>query len=498
MAFDRRALIQAAGALGLGAAAARFGVSPAFAQAALGQRRFVFIYIPGGWDQLLLLDPREFELAAGSEAAYQAEVQRTQIDTSYRYGRGSLVNQYIGGSYFAPAVYRPYAMSPGFTLGPGAQAVQSNGMPVGGPSLFSLAQGGVPMAIVRGLNMGTLGHEPAYNYFLTGDTPAGGSQARGSSMGVRVAAGLGNTGGLAPTIVPVVALRVQSYTGNKDGRYGAFAMQNLGDASSLLRRPRALDEHPAVEAVLEAYAQRRSVGATGLKAQLADSHERARALLNANLSARFEFMTAQDAASLAVQAQYGLQGQSDTSASATAAFVAQAIKYGLAQFISVGFTGNVDTHGSSNTGHLGVLHPSVHAVAQLVDDLAQSPAPAPLSGSWLDNTTLLVFSEFSRTSMHNYLGGRDHNFTNSCLLIGAGVRPGAVVGASTETGGMQPRLFDVDAQQLLPEGAAAQNVKQRYLLPDDVGATLLASARLDYSEYRDAHPLWGAITASPF
>ena len=52
------------------------------------------------------------------------------------------------------------------------------------------------------------------------------------------------------------------------------------------------------------------------------------------------------------------------------------VKYGFAQFASVAFTKNgVDTHGSSNPGHLGNLWPCLRALSQLVDDLATTPAP---------------------------------------------------------------------------------------------------------------------------
>jgi hypothetical protein len=201
-----------------------------------------------------------------------------------------------------------------------------------------------------------------------------------------------------------------------------------------------------------------------------------------------------------VRTQYELNGSTDqASPGAIAAFAAQSVKYGFAQFISVAFTKNgVDTHGSSNPGHLGNLWPCLRALAQLVDDLAATPAPAPLAGTWMDNTTIVVFSEFARTPLHNVIKGRDHHFTSSCLLIGAGIKAGSVVGASTEVGGMQPRPYDFGAGALLPEDAKPANDMQRYIVPEDVGATLLASAGLGYAEYRNGRVLWGATTVKPF
>jgi hypothetical protein len=50
----------------------------------------------------------------------------------------------------------------------------------------------------------------------------------------------------------------------------------------------------------------------------------------------------------------------------------------------------------------------------------------------------------------------------------------------------------------MDENATVTTMFQRYIQPEDVGATLLASAGLDYSQYRIGRPLWGAITQTPF
>ena len=63
--------------------------------------------------------------------------------------------------------------------------------------------------------------------------------------------------------------------------------------------------------------------------------------------------------------------------------------------------------------------------------------------SWLDQTTIVAFSEFSRTALLNGSGGRDHSLTNACLIAGAGVRPG-VYGASTDIG-MAPQPMSLSS-----------------------------------------------------
>ncbi|MFK8003212.1 MAG: hypothetical protein AB8H86_26820 [Polyangiales bacterium] len=45
--------------------------------------------------------------------------------------------------------------------------------------------------------------------------------------------------------------------------------------------------------------------------------------------------------------------------------------------------------------------------------------------------------------------------------------------------------------------AAPSALVRRHILPEDIGATLLASAELDYGEHRDGHPLWKLLTTTP-
>jgi hypothetical protein len=479
--------------------AARFGLSKAMAQTLPAGRRFVFLYVPGGWDQLLFLDPRAYEVNA-SASDYAAEVARTGIDTSYKYGIGSLDGRYIEGSYFKPLVYTPMGASPDFAFGPGVVTYGSPTSPAGGtPNLVDLASRGVPMSIIRGINMGTLGHEVGYAYFLTGE-PAVGIIGRGTSMPIRIAAGLAQRpDGLTDSVVPVTAVGIDSYTGDKNGKLGAFSLRTISDASPMLRRPGNLVESASVEAALEGYLSgRRKRARPALEQQLQQAHERTAQLMSSGLADQLDVMEGTGADAQAVRAQYGLsQGGDPNAPMAVAAFVAQAVKKGFTQFISAAFTrNNVDTHGSPNPGHLSLLYPCIWAISSLINDLATTPATG-LPGTWLDHTTVFVFSEFARAPKFNG-AGRDHHFVNSCLLVGAGVRPGAVVGATSTVGGMVPLNFDFDAQQVLSETTTASNPMQRYIQPEDVGATLLASAGLPYSEYRIGRPLWGAITQAPF
>ena len=225
-------------------------------------------------------------------------------------------------------------------------------------------------------------------------------------------------------------------------------------------------------------------------------------MLENDVAAAFRFLDEDTDLSRAVRSRYDLtrveSASARRSAKVGAAFVSQAIKLELAQFISATLPAGGDSHGAGNRAHAVGLHAAADAIARLVDDLAESPASADLGGSWLDHTTICVFSEFARTPRFNATGGRDHHFTNSCLLIGAGIQPGRVAGASSETRGMAPVAFDFDAQETLADDAPGGTMLQRHITPADIGSTLLASADLDYGEYRDGEPLWKLLTQTPY
>ncbi len=480
---SRRQFISQVACLSGASAAARFGLNQAHAAALEPGRRFVFFYVVGGWDQLLYFDPRE----------QQGDIDATNIEPDYKVFN----TPYGGGPHFTGRVYRPLREAPNFTFGPGVVSTTGpgNGIPVTGPSLVSLAADGVPMAMVRGLNMGTLGHEPGLLYIITGE-PAQGNAGVGVSMPIRIADQLGAHQMSAP-LVPVLSLSVESFAGNKPGRYGAFQMSSIEDARRLLSRGETLVQTAEVERQLAQRRMKKLQRAKGLAAQLIASQQQAQEMLAAGVNEKIDVLGSTSPEMVAVRAHYGLQaGASSNTSEAVAAFAAQAVKQSLAQFISVKFPVGCDTHGSKGTLHANLLSPVMRALPLFLEDLRKSPAPG--GGTWLDKTTVVVFSEFARTPRYNMTGGRDHHFTSSCLLAGAGIRNGAVVGASSVVGGMQPVPYDFENQALLPETYASYTALKRHIKPQDVGATLLACAGASWSEYRDATPLWPLLTRAPF
>jgi hypothetical protein len=444
--------VMAASAFGV---ASRLGL-PAVAEAAMAKsatRRFIFAYFPGGWDQLLFLDPRDTE--ANNKRFDDSNRSSTLTETRYA--------NLEGHNGFTPQLIR----AGNLTFGPAAEKPSAKV-----PKLSKYYQ---RIALVRGINMGTLGHEVGYRYFLTARFPQG-LVARGTSLGTECAAQMQST---AP--LPAVALRVEAYNDHHPGAYSAMRVDSIDDLLLVLDRGKDQLERDAVEEALSEYAQKGApcevnvFDRRGLLTRLRNADATARSTLAAKLADRFRFVAGVDQASDAIRAQYGFGKGDAGSPGARAAFAAQAIKQGVAQCVSLMIGNGTDTHNVGNPNHADALYPGAAALAALIDDLATSDAPPELQkqggAKWLDHTTILAFSEFSRTPLFNQFGGRDHHLTSSCLLAGAGIVGNQVIGASGDVG-MGPGRYDFQAGRAVSDGG--ENIT-----PEHVAATLLASAGLD-------------------
>jgi hypothetical protein len=93
-----------------------------------------------------------------------------------------------------------------------------------------------------------------------------------------------------------------------------------------------------------------------------------------------------------------------------------------------------DTHGGNFTKLKNTLLPEFDAAcASLIADLADR--------GLLDRTLIAVLGDFGRTpKINTNQGGRDHwNYCYSLMLVGGGIRPGCVYGASDRTGAFPAR-----------------------------------------------------------
>ncbi len=450
---ERRTFLKAsAGFMG----ATLFGGVPfrAFAQAselAAPDRCFVFVYFAGGWDQLLAFDPRDPDVFTPER------VSETRILPGY-----NLIND----SRFET---RP--------LVPEKGGVRSNIS--FGPAVGRLADHFDLMTVVRGINMTTLGHEVGFRYFLTGKRPIG-SAARGSSTATEI------VGQFAPVVpIPSIAYNIETYNDRYPGHANALRVSRSSDLLlTLSPSTRKLDSE-IEDQLLDFRGQPISCeaaayGARGVGETYETSREQMQTVLSNRLDNTFRFERPEHAE---LRQMYGLgnSGPYDNEAG-RAALVATALKSGISQCVSINLTGGLDTHFGTQLTHANNQRRGFDALATLVDDLRATPHR--LGGNFMDHTTILVFSEFSRTPLINGAGGRDHHLSNSCLMMGAGVKHNFVFGQSGDIG-MAPGTFDLRTGDATPTG---ENI-----LPEHIIATVLASANLDYSITR-VEPLRSILT----
>ena len=451
--LTRRQLLKGCALLGAGALSARFGLpSIARAMAPDNTRRFIFCYFGGGWDQLMFLDPRDPDANNGQFADTNRLNTLTEPGYAQLEGYNGFQGKVIkaGNLTFGPATVKPNYP---------------------GPKLTDFAD---KIAIVRGINMGTLGHEIGYRYFLTAQFPIG-SNPRGSNMSVEI------VGQMKPDVpIPALCLQIEAYNQRYEGKYTPVSVNSLQDLLLVLGRDVSLTERDMVEDLLTKFA----ADTPPCAVQIYDNHKLLSGMRSAQtvtstlfaqkLAEKFQFATGSDAGSQAIRAQYGLSAGDAYSPGARAAFAAQTIKQQVAQCVSMNMGVGLDTHGTNNRGHADNIYPGIHAMASLIDDLSRSDAPPELQAKggskWIDHTTILAFSEFSRTPMFNINGGRDHHLSSSCMIAGAGIAGNQVIGQSSDIG-MGVGRYDLLKSQVVPDGG--DNIR-----PENILATLLVSCGL--------------------
>ncbi len=420
----------------------------AFAQSAAlapADRCFVFVYFGGGWDQLLALDPRDPTVFTADRVA------ETRILPGY-----SLLSN-----------------DPSFPVMPVVPAERPGAGPSNiafGPAIGRLADHYDLMTVVRGINMATLAHEVGYRYFLTGKSPVG-SAARGSSTATEI------VGQMAPRVpIPSIAYGIESYNDRYAGAANALRVARSADLLLTLSPSKTpLDAEIEKQLVdlrgKPITCEAQAFDSRGLVSTYGNSRDQMSTVLSQKLDNAFRFELPENAA---VRATYGLAASGPyDNAAGRAALIATALKRGISQCVSINLVGGLDTHFGTQLTHATNLRTGFNALADLVSDLRASPHPS--GGNFMDHTTVLVFSEFARTPLINNTGGRDHHLCSSALLMGAGIKHNTVFGASGDIS-MAPALIDLRTGKPSPDGQA--------IYPEHVIATVLASAKLDYSILR--------------
>jgi uncharacterized protein (DUF1501 family) len=156
-----------------------------------------------------------------------------------------------------------------------------------------------------------------------------------------------------------------------------------------------------------------------------------------------------------------------------AAIAATAITQRISRCVSIQVTSGLDTHFNNWATDQGSRQQrGFNSVARLVKYLKSQPYmnDPNNSDSWLDHTTIVGFSEFSRTPLLNAQEGRDHWLNNACFLIGGGVKGNRVIGKSSDAG-MYPEKVNLLTGALDPEGEIIRPEHILQALYEEVGIT---------------------------
>jgi hypothetical protein len=149
---------------------------------------------------------------------------------------------------------------------------------------------------------------------------------------------------------------------------------------------------------------------------------------------------------------------------------------------------NLDTHSSHEKRHLKLLGENFIYVKTFLDTLKNSPGvganeTVDESTTLLDQTTVMVVSEFTRTPALNGSKGKDHNpQANSAIVIGPGFK-NEIIGASNLVTRAQAKSGTPYLAGLPLDLTTQQPVRRRedtfIMRPDNVVATVAKSMGLD-------------------
>lgn len=458
--LNRRRFLETLGMAAGGLFLSRLPMGRALAQSA-APRFLLVVYFEGGWDQLLALDPRP-----ANEARFQRigdKPPTSGIEPNYAEAatRHPFVNQVMTA-----------------TAGSG---VQVRGNLSFGPAVpSSLLDHAGDLSIVRGINMETLTHEVGRRYLITGKFPRGLAPS-GSSLNTVAAAQLAPKTDMANLVVG----GLETYNESLPAAASGIGVASFRDLLALMKPQDGAQLPAASEAALAAFGAgddscgQRGFDLDGLVATFRSSQGLANKLTNPEKSALFDFKVPAPPALSELFAAFDLSTAADLNGvRARAAVAGQALVNGVATVVGVTLANGLDDHFDLATQHPPPLRDGFDALGRLIAYLKSKQVPGTAQSFW-EHTSMLVFSEFSRTPLINTRDGRDHHLTSSCLLAGPGLKGNAVFGASSDNGmGFGKWSFDTG----LPDENG------RVLRPSDVHATLLQSMGLSHGHLSNQTP----------
>lgn len=423
----------------------------------------VMAYFGGGWDQLLALDPRD-----ATAAAYQYNAARA-----------------AGGSGIYPAYQEMLAgdplMQPAMTATAGT-GVQTRGAMTFGPAMPASLMDHYPdLAIIRGMSMDTLTHEVGRRYQLTGKFPRG-LAPNGSSLNTVWSA---QTMGLGD--LPNLAIQTESYNESYPAAATAVKVASAADVRTVLQ-PQAVNPQllAGSENALRAFeassdtCEAHGYDATGLVTAFRASKVQARQMTSSSAASMFNFVFPVPASLASLYSAFNLNAAPDLlTPRGKAAIAAQAMTAGISNVVSIQLANDLDDHFDEAGSQSVQLREGFDALGRLIQWLKGTTVPGTTKTYW-ECTTIMAFSEFSRTPMINARDGRDHHLASSMLIGGAGIKGNQIFGAtSNKSMGVQKFNFAT---------GAVDAVNGAVIRPCDVHATLLESMGLDQAHLSNMSP----------
>ncbi|MCA9431389.1 MAG: DUF1501 domain-containing protein, partial [Candidatus Omnitrophica bacterium] len=154
--------------------------------------------------------------------------------------------------------------------------------------------------------------------------------------------------------------------------------------------------------------------------------------------------------------------------------LATAFERGYALTGSLRARGSWDSHNNNFNAQSPAFENTFTDLHAIVTALASKNATSG-SGTLLDQTTVIVMSEFGRTPKLNGSNGKDHWADTSVMAIGGGVLGGRVLGGTDD----YQKSLEVDySTGLVDPSGAGKEIK-----PINIGAALLEMAGLNPSSF---------------
>ena len=423
--LSRRELVQRiAGAAALGTLGSMAAVQKQ-ARAATGDRKFLFFFAQGGWDATPL-DPKFAEDGV-------SPVQGTDMD-------------------------------PMTSLGSIGNLSWSSGDDRRSMDRF-FARWGNRVALVRGVNVHSAGHESGMKWMMTGT-----SASSTADWPTILAAN-----GTAEYPMPHLVFSGPSYPGSFGAavvRGGGGTLLSLIDGSfdGTTDVPAPVVPTP-MDSMMDAFVYDQAAKFAAAQPSGGLGRSRADALVG-NLDRSFELEGRRFEAGLDKQGRTMLD---------QAMMAVEVMRLGLSRCAIVGIPGGWDTHGGNQN-----VGPQLDSFFTDFDALMAHLATTPGKiAPWLiDEVTVVVASELGRTPRFNGAMGRDHWPYASCMVAAGGIAGNRVVGKTTDAFVAEP----VDFQTGQPDSSGD------IIGTENFGAALLKLGGLDPEHFRPGvQPLTGIL-----